>query len=147
MYNCTSKFCCRKCQSKHHTSLCNGGTATSNSTSSQAINVTRTTKGDLTQTGAYVIPATNHFTQTSICLLKTVIAPVHSETVLSTANILFNEGAQRSFISEQLAKALQIVPTATEQVALSSFGTISRSYQQLGVTTIMIETRLGTEFL
>ena len=139
MARCTSKFHFRKCQ---HTSLCNGGTTTkpsSSSSSSPATNVTQTTQVDLAQTGAYVIPAVNHTAQTSICLLKTAITPVHSGTAKTTANILFDEGAQHSFISEQLAKTLQISPTTTEQVALSSFVTTSHSHQQLGVTTILIE--------
>ena len=40
----------------------------------------------------------------------------------STANILFDEGAQHLFITEKLAKVLQIIPTITEQVAVSSTG-------------------------
>ena len=139
--NCTSRFRCRKCQRRHHTSLCNGG-KTTKPASSPVTSDTQTVQGDSTQASAYVIPTANQ-NATSICLLKTAIAPIQSDTMKCTANILFDEGAQRSFITEQLARALQIIPTITEKVALSSFGTTSHSYQQLGATTILIETNMG----
>ena len=71
------------------------------------------------------------------------IAPVHSNAVKTSANILFDEGAQCSFISEEMAKALKITPMTTEQIPLSSIGTTSHSHQQLGVTTILIESISG----
>jgi len=69
---------------------------------------------------SYVLTA-NH-TTTSICLLKTAIASIQSDPMISTTNILFDEGAQHLFITVKLAKVLQIIPTITEQVAVSSTG-------------------------
>ena len=59
------------------------------------------------------------------------------------ANILFDERAQRSFICSQLANKLHVVPSTTTQVALSSFGNDSPSFQTLGVATIQVQTLDG----
>ena len=54
-----------------------------------------------------------------VCLLKTAIAPVIGSDTRMNADILFDEGAQRSFICSQLANKLHVVPSTTTQVALS----------------------------
>ena len=59
------------------------------------------------------------------------------------ASILFDEGAQRSFISAALASELQINPTSTVDMTVTSFGTTSTTHQKLGVTTVEIETESG----
>ena len=79
----------------------------------------------------------------STCLLKTAIAPVINSSIKIRANILFDEGAQRSFICSQLADKLQLVPDTTTRVALSSFGADMPSLQTLGVTTIKIQPLTG----
>ena len=53
------------------------------------------------------------------CLLKTAVAPVIAGNVKTQANILFDEGAQRSFISEEMASELQITPTSTADIAVA----------------------------
>ncbi|VDI25014.1 Hypothetical predicted protein [Mytilus galloprovincialis] len=55
-------------------------------------------------------------------LLKTAINPVSAEHEILDAKILFDEGAQRSFITEELAEKLKLKPTGTESVNLSGFG-------------------------
>jgi len=47
--------------------------------------------------------------ESDLSILKTVIAPVAASSKKTQANILFDEGAQRSFISaEQLVKDLEL---------------------------------------
>ena len=46
----------------------------------------------------------------SVCLLKTAVAKVVSDVGSATANILFDEGAQHSFIFKKLANALKLLP-------------------------------------
>jgi len=48
---------------------------------------------------------------TSECLLKTAIANVSSGSTTTEGHILFNEDAQRSFITQSLADELQLQPT------------------------------------
>ena len=53
-------------------------------------------------------------TNPKTCLLKTATATVSAKNIKTSANILFDEGAQRSLITAQLATELQIIPTASE---------------------------------
>lgn len=69
--------------------------------------------------------------------------PIHVGDVKKQANILFDEGAQRSFISAEMAANLNIIPTITEGLTLASFGTDSATYQQLAVATVEVETNSG----
>ena len=52
------------------------------------------------------------------------------------ASILFDEGAQCTFTSTQLAAELQIIPKFTTQVALPSFGVGSKSLQTKDTATV-----------
>ena len=77
------------------------------------------------------------------CLLKTAVAPIIAGNNKTKANILFDEGAQRSFISIDMVKELGISPTSTTDISLASFGSASRLHQKLGVTTVEIKTVTG----
>jgi len=59
---------------------------------------------------------------TSVCLLKMAILEVSSYTTIAERLILFNEGAQRSFITLELADELYLQPTSHETISVSSFG-------------------------
>ena len=97
-----------------------------------------------TPVSSFVIPASHNTPKVSpICLLKTAVAPVVNGHMRMNANILFDEGAQRSFMSVQLATELQVKPTSSTQVALSSFGAESQSLQTLDVATVQVETLAG----
>ena len=87
-------------------------------------------------------PCTTPQTVTT-CLLKTAVAPIIAGNNKTKASILFDEGAQRSFISIDMVKELGISPTSTTDISLASFGSASRLHQKLGVTTVEIETVTG----
>ena len=150
---CTSRFRCRHCKRKHHTSLCNGGqdhTTTVPMSNPQSTQPTTTqlqpamSVPSATPVSSFVIPASHNTPKVSpICLLKTAVAPVVNGHMRMNANILFDEGAQRSFMSVQLATELQVKPTSSTQVALSSFGAESQSLQTLDVATVQVETLVG----
>ena len=59
------------------------------------------------------------------------------------ANILFDEGAQRSFVTEDLAEKLNLRVDNTEVVQLSCFGDKSNNVRHLGKCTLLIETLSG----
>ena len=65
------------------------------------------------------------------------MAKVTSDKCSGTANILFNEGAQRSFISKRLA------PYRQESVLLASFRVDTSAPQQLDVTNVTIISYTG----
>ena len=82
---------------------------------------------------------TNAFLPDKDVLLKTAIATVTSAShVQAEANILFDEGAQKTFITEHLAEELELTNEATETIYLSSFGSTSNKLQQVGVATVHV---------
>ena len=158
---CKSKSVCRKCRRKHHTSLCNASQTKSthsntdkkpesqktekkvdrvdNSKPSQPVNVSLVNKYDEKEKD-------NTATLHSACaahstvLLKTAAAPVWSDDISKYSNILFDEGAQRSFVTEDLAKKLNLRTESTEIIQLASFGDNGNNVRHLGRSRILIET-------
>ena len=140
---CQSKFRYKKCRKRHHTTLCNSelpfaepkhDKVTDNNPPSSSKNVT----GLLTPASACTTLQT-----VTTCLLKTAITPIIAGDHKTQVNILFDEGAQCSFISIDMVKELGISPTSTTDISLASFGSVSRLHQKLGVTTVEIETVAG----
>ena len=60
------------------------------------------------------------------------------------ANILFDEGSQRSFLIQELADTLSVQPHYTENICLSLFGSKAPSNQRMNTTQISIRARDGT---
>ena len=71
-------------------------------------------------------------------MLKTAINPVSSGLQSLDANILLDEGAQRSFITEDLAAKLQLSITGTESLNLSGFGDSAESTKIIHLKTATI---------
>ncbi|XP_065895991.1 uncharacterized protein [Dysidea avara] len=161
---CTSRRRCKHCSQKHHTSLCPPTDAASAPVSAPVNNsvqpppTTSSVPPSLTNQTQPVppqVPLTNstgtYTTVTrpqpplelacSACLLKTAIATVSAGSISTEGNILFDEGAQRSFISQELADTLCLRPTRSEQISLSSFGNQASSARFLQVATILVHTQ------
>ena len=58
-------------------------------------------------------------------------------------NILFDEGAQRSFISQDMAIKLNLLPCNKESISLASFGSTSATHTNLPTGIIQIQTVTG----
>ena len=56
---------------------------------------------------------------------KTAIAPIIAANNKTNANILFDEGAQHSFISTAMVEELGIPLSSTADISLASFGNAS----------------------
>ena len=134
--------------SQHHTSVCkayaNRPPLTNNQPSSQSSQHTKTNVSEAKQTTTTpptcVTPASNPPTPVnttltsnpqssvlfnpsdSVCLLKTAVTEVKSDKKSAVANVLFDEGAQRSFISQQLADVLHLTPSRQQNITLAPFG-------------------------
>ena len=76
-------------------------------------------------------------------LLKTAIATVNADHVYCEANILIDEGAQRSFITQTLANQLDPPITETKSISLSAFGAQPSASKYLPVATIKVVTTHG----
>lgn len=109
---CQSKFRWYKCKGKHNKSLCLGPTDPANSTQTKT-DTAASTRSPHTSTGEppfRVHASLAPINQTNvpvnsgqISLLKTAVATVGHNHTHCEANILFDEGAQRSFITQTLA--------------------------------------------
>ena len=84
-----------------------------------------------------------HITKNSVCLLNTAIATVSHGSRTATANLLFDEGSQRSFITQALATSLASKPMQHEDINISSFGANCNLSRQVGVAMINLLTSDG----
>ncbi|XP_053389052.1 uncharacterized protein LOC128552074 [Mercenaria mercenaria] len=122
--SCRSTNRCRHCQRKHH---------------SNAASFTVPATSDVV---SQPDTATLHSTIDSRpdILLKTAVAQVCTSSVSIETNILFDEGAQRSFITEVLAEKLHLPHTGSEVVHLASFGDTSQRVRNMTKGTISLIT-------
>ena len=138
---CISRYRCRKCYHKHHTSICFEASPEKQETSEPNPATTET------------IPATNeaplstivsqptttasvHLAGNTTCLLKTAVTNISSRGTHVQSNILFHEGSQHSFLTKGLVDFLQVQPHDTVELSLSTFGTGTSSITKLDVATI-----------
>ncbi|XP_069115378.1 uncharacterized protein [Argopecten irradians] len=73
-------------------------------------------------------------------LLKTAIAPVCVNGQCVQSNILFDEGAQRSFVTQELADKLQMETTGKETINISGFGQVGDKVRHLSSGTVYLQT-------
>ena len=168
---CKSKNRCRQYHQKHHTSLCLGikkpneqpelnahkdvkdkdgnlqcsCTCTNNAPTPGTTNTIQQTPPNSTSTLASNLHTnlsdSKHLHRRT--LLKTAIATVEFQEKAATAHILFEEGSQRSFITEELAKKLNLAPDKTETLHLSVFGGDQTKVKKFDVATVNLRTDNG----
>ena len=78
-------------------------------------------------------------------LLKTAITNVRAGDKTTEANILLDEGAQTSFITEALADKLNLKTRGEEEVQLNSFGDNGRQVSRMKTATVYLQTDEGEE--
>ena len=71
--------------------------------------------------------------------MKTAISPVVYSNTCIDANILFDEGAQRSFITEDLATKLKVKRGGYESLSISTFGKANKKVRNLDETTVQLK--------
>ena len=141
---CTSRHRCCKCQCKHHTSLCSDTDSLKETTTKQpttAISTSTPSSSSTTQLAA--TSGQHHVASGGVCFLKTTVATVSSHGTSVDANILFDEGSQRSFVSKRLADCLQVKPHKTEILSISTFGTQVCHTRQFETTVIHLHGTAG----
>ena len=164
---CNSKHRCHYCRRKNHTSLCTYDQQQTNSTTpSQPGSVAshrQQQQGDTLQsqqqksdtpllhpapdqpqsidTGSFSV--TLPLQQNNVCLLKTAIATVVHGSRKAEAKILLDEGSQRSFVIQDLAKSLALQPSSRERINISSFGATYPTSRTLDVANLNLLTRHG----
>lgn len=115
---CKSHKRCQICKKKHHTSICSERSSTqTQSTETTILHSSMSAQG---------------------ILLKTAISKVNAGHIQTEANILFDEGAQTSFITESLAQELQLPRTGTQPISLATFGNNTQQLQHLETSTVYV---------
>ena len=100
--------------------------------------VSTTTQSEDTPTAASTTSLS--MISTSVSLLKTTTANVSAGQTTVEGHILFDEGTQRSFITQELANQLQLKLINHEQISVSSFGEQISAFKRLAVASIPIQT-------
>ena len=143
---CQSKGRCKHCKGRHHTSICKGNGSQNPPTSTETPNSTAVNTTLLQNTSEPTNSNPLSQSQPSkVCFLKTAVATVRAGSHQIAANILLDEGAQRSFISETLATQLKLTTQRKECVAISAFGASESNNQTLPVATILLKAIDGDE--
>ena len=78
------------------------------------------------------------------CLLKTAIAGVCADSHYCKAQILFDKGAQRSFMTQRLTQDLNITSCRCKRIYISALGGEAVP-KELLVTTISLQKNGGSE--
>ena len=139
---CKSKWRCRQCRGKHHTSICGRSKIQRNKrerfpTSLNSQNSAVCRRSENSGGGNSILHATLQPSKGDV-LLKTAVARVGSEQYEAQANILMDEGAQRSFISQRLADELHLRREGSENICLSTFGDSTTNIQRLDTATVYL---------
>ncbi|XP_032781178.1 uncharacterized protein LOC116919308 [Daphnia magna] len=109
--DCPSKFGCRECNRAHHTSLHKADPS----------RVTDATILSWSPPTSVVLSITDVGEQNSFVFFETAVAKVQSQFVKLDGNILFDKGAQPTFITSKLAKLLNLPTLRRESLILFSF--------------------------
>ena len=126
---CQSKGRCKHCKGRHHTSLYRKGSSQKPSSDPPSnpqeqdpkhttVNTTLLHKTSKSATSSPISQPQS----SKVCFLKTALASVRAGSHQTNANILLDEGAQRSFISQALVNQLKLSTQGKECVAISAFG-------------------------
>jgi len=117
-YNClthhrvsqwNSRNHCCKCGNKHHTSICSDPKQNTSETKPPTPSSTASnTAPPIVETTSLTTLARRTAIKNTTCLLKKAIATVVRTDLQMKANILFDKGSQRSFLTEKLARELAI---------------------------------------
>ena len=134
---CQSRKVCKNCRKRHHTSIC------MNEQQTETQVKTKTDDRNFGKSDANASVTTMHSGTSSVrreVLLKTAITPVSAiQRAFIDGHVLFDEGAQRSFITEELAGKLNIVSTGEEKIAISGFGQNETSMRNLQTAKLYVQ--------
>ena len=144
---CKSKFHCRHCNKCHHTSICTDSSpppATSETTTTITGATNNTTTNSTSDTTSLTtLTSDSLLSSRQSYLLKTAVATVMSVDRETEANILFDEGSQCSFLTQDLADALSLTPHHQEDICLSAFGSTHPLNKRMKVACVNIKSRTG----
>ena len=139
IHDCTAKGRCKTCKGKHHTSLC---TTQDDQMATHSQHPLDTPTKD---THVKLIPGGNP--PSGPVLLKTAYAKLWHSGNAVTVNVLLDEGAQWSFITERTIQQLEIQHDhcASECINLATFGQNNPQSKLIQVAEVKLETKSGEQ--
>lgn len=150
--DCSSQNRCHNCHKKHHTSICQslkkGNSNISVVTTSNADSNTNKSASNLDADAKpfKVNSVFNGFCSnpTNYVLLGIASVEVVGSECYSLAHMLFDNGSQRSFITQEFSDLLNLVPIRKETIYLSTFGDKSNNgVRMLNVVGVKLKTCEG----
>lgn len=153
---------CRRCDKRHHQSICPRNANSSNNNNNNAQNTERPLNSDRStqerprdqtinereNTGITTATTTNRESSKPNCrvLLQTAKAVATNEdgTRSTVVRLLFDSGSQRSYITENLRATLHLKSLQTERLNLNTFGEAKYKKQNCDVVKLQVR-RSGCE--
>ncbi|XP_077867313.1 uncharacterized protein LOC144356396 [Saccoglossus kowalevskii] len=135
---CRSSFTCRQCQGKHHTSLhTDNSNSTSNPKSSEVnVHFSHATRNSESRIQSDRRTYTTPEPKLRRTLLKTAKIPTSYNGNTLPATVLFDEGADRSFVTQGFANKLRANVHSSEVLNLKAFSTPRTGYKTIPRTTL-----------
>ena len=81
---------------------------------------------------------TSSMTTHADVLLKTAVSTICDDGRYADANILMDEGAQKSFITQKMADQLKLQRDGSDVIYLSSFGDPTHTVKRLDTATVYV---------
>ena len=124
---------CRNCGGRHHQSICfRSRGPIQNETSNEESSGLASTTTQLTNATANNVKAKG-----SVLLqTATAIATNEDRSKSVTVRILFDNGSQRSYVTDNIKSKLELKPTSTETLRLNTFGETAYRNQRCQVVTL-----------
>lgn len=151
---------CRRCDKRHHQSICPRNANSSNNNNNNAQNTERPLNSDRStqerprdqtinereNTGITTATTTNRESSKPNCrvLLQTAVATNEDGTRSTVVRLLFDSGSQRSYITENLRATLHLKSLQTERLNLNTFGEAKYKKQNCDVVKLQVR-RSGCE--
>ena len=137
---CTSNYTCKKCEGRHNISICTKDFKNDHQNSNGSQNSQDSQNQNLHQNDNQT--TTTFANNVNNILLQTACADIVSieNGCSKKVHILFDSGAQRSYITKELQKSLNLKPLRVERIVLNVFGKEGGEIMNVDVVKFKVET-------
>ena len=137
---CTSNYTCKKCEGRHNISICTKDFKNDHQNSNGSQNSQDSQNQNLHQNDNQT--TTTFANNVNNILLQTACADIVSieNGCSKKVHILFDSGAQRSYITKELQKSLNLKPLRVERIVLNVFGKEGGEIMNVDVVKLKVET-------
>ena len=137
--DCRANIRCQVCRGKHHTSICERRSHIPVMDNAVTSTTERPSVTHTASTAMCTSTRTQALLQTATCVVTNPEMPEHRKEV----RLILDGGSQRSYITHQLRRALDVGTEAVEAIRIKTFGSTENQTQMCDVVKIAIETRDG----